>query len=190
MENVIEKINQFGSLYNELVEVVSNSKLYETLVASIYDLDINSSECISKLAEKKYGLYYFSSLIPKNQFSSLDDFGTQWGTRGSKNTKISDSPIYYKSRGKKHGNKIVENKYIPFYLGKAKDIKKRVNEHIFDSETSQTYSMKLGGRTEFLKDFKFKLGYLYLDVNSDSYFAIEIIEKYLRGRIHPIIGKQ
>ena len=136
------------------------------------------------------GLYYIEAKFKFKTIKALDDFGTKWGKYRSKAPLPVGVSRYYVSRAKKHEIEIQKNEYIPFYLGKAENIYKRIIEHLEGSDNSDTYSLKLRSRPDIIKDVNFKISYYEFKINSDAYFGIEPIEKALREVYNPIIGKQ
>lgn len=78
--------------------------------------------------------------------------------------------------------------YIPMYIGKSKKIKGRVYEHIFKDINKTTFALKLKAR-ENIKHEAFRLSFLRID--TDNYdWIVPVIERTLRNKINPIIGKQ
>lgn len=78
--------------------------------------------------------------------------------------------------------------WIPLYIGKSKNIKSRLHEHIYKDLSKTTFAMKLLARQN-MKDETFRISVINLEFkNYDS--IIPIIENQLRNRINPLIGKQ
>ena len=78
--------------------------------------------------------------------------------------------------------------WIPLYIGKSRNVGKRVYEHIHKELEKRTYALKLKARTN-LKDHTFRLKTIEIEVhNYDS--ILPKIEWQLRNRINPILGKQ
>ena len=74
------------------------------------------------------------------------------------------------------------------YIGKSKNISKRVYEHIFLELNKKTFAMKLFAR-ENLIDEIFRLSAIRIEIkNYDA--IIPIVESELRNRFNPLIGRQ
>jgi len=85
----------------------------------------------------------------------------------------------------------------PFYLGKAENIHKRINEHCLQEKHKKTFSLKLKHRQYLLENSKlsvsaFTLNNLELKFNDKSalQFVLTNLEKEMRKKINPWIGKQ
>jgi hypothetical protein len=135
------------------------------------------------------GLYYLEAKFPFNTAEELEEFGEKWGRIRAKNVPRA-MPRYYPNKAKNHKRPIVAGEYIPFYLGKRLDLKKRLTEHIMGEEDSGTYSLKLRSRPDIIKGVEFQFGFLSIPVHRDGYFCVELLEHAIRDRINPIIGKQ
>ncbi|MGL5717707.1 MAG: hypothetical protein ACRCX2_32145 [Paraclostridium sp.] len=92
----------------------------------------------------------------------------------------------------KHHN-IKNDTWIPFYIGKSKDINDRVVQHIrFSRKTKDTYALRLNELVEGIfkeADYRVRIA----DLNSysgDRYWIVERIESIMRNEINPICGKQ
>lgn len=145
---------------------------------------------LKNINEKSLGLYYFEvkflkDLKVKDEF--IENMDKLWN-----NDSVEYSPKFYKKKAEKNLFKLETDEWIPFYLGKSKDLKKRLKEHIYYPSNKKTYSMKLYKRKDKLNNMKFRVTYYCLDELSSKeyYFVVELIEKELREEYCPIIGKQ
>jgi hypothetical protein len=79
-------------------------------------------------------------------------------------------------------------KWMPLYLGKSKNVAKRVLEHINLSLEKTTFALKLRARPAMAsRVFRFHA----LEVRVENYDVIvPALEAALRNRFHPLIGKQ
>lgn len=103
----------------------------------------------------------------------------------SSNFNISSTPKFQKKQIKAHQSLL---EWMPLYLGKSKDVAKRVLEHINLPLEKTTFALKLKAR-QALADSEFRLH--ALEVKVDNYNVIvPLLETYLRNRFHPLIGKQ
>ncbi|WP_340033444.1 hypothetical protein NST50_24240 [Paenibacillus sp. FSL E2-0202] len=104
---------------------------------------------------------------------------------------------------RKGGKNLFLDGWIPLYIGKArndsfssnKGIRYRIIEHIYaDYRTTsdQLYSMRLNDLNSTFKDVDFRVSYVELEKFDEDYLyhLVYFIEKELRYRIKPIIGKQ
>lgn len=106
-----------------------------------------------------------------------------------------ESDVYYKKftpsiKNKRivhHMNKKM-NRWIPLYIGKSRNISKRIYEHINLPIDKTTFALKLRSRKN-LHGIKFKVSTIEINViNYDS--IVSLIEINLRNRLNPIVGKQ
>lgn len=78
--------------------------------------------------------------------------------------------------------------WIPIYIGKSKQIKGRIHQHIYKELVKPTFALKLNERDN-MKKYTFRLS--VIKGSPDNYdWVMPVFEKTLRDRIHPIIGRQ
>lgn len=78
--------------------------------------------------------------------------------------------------------------WVPLYIGKSKSIRGRVHQHIFKELKKPTFALKLNAR-ENMKKETFRLS--AIKVSHQNYdWVMPVVEKTLRNRINPIIGRQ
>ncbi|MCK4956388.1 MAG: hypothetical protein KAS49_02045 [Candidatus Cloacimonetes bacterium] len=95
------------------------------------------------------------------------------------------TPNFKKKRIQAHSEL---GKWIPLYLGKSRNISKRVNEHIYKELHKPTFAMKLFARKN-MKNETFKLSIIQLEIkNYDT--IVPKVESQFRNLINPLIGKQ
>lgn len=189
MNDLIEHLNSLSGIRAKITDAKTIENLEVKIKSTAKPFDINCEINDLGLSELS-GVYYIEALFPFKTAKALDDFGGQWGKGRSKNELSVGISRYYKSRAQKHTKAVKKNEYIPFYLGKATNIKQRVIEHLCGSSDSNTYSLKLKSRPEIIKDLEFKISYIALNINADAYFGVELLERELRKVLNPIIGKQ
>jgi hypothetical protein len=78
--------------------------------------------------------------------------------------------------------------WIPLYIGKSKDISKRVHEHIHLALEKPTFALKLACR-EHLQGERFRLSAIKVKVENYDWI-MPVLEKTLRDKLNPIIGRQ
>lgn len=138
------------------------------------------------------GLYLFEIKRDTNQnpIDWLDSFTQKFRGR-EKEFLHKFTPNVVKKRKKEHTKST--NEWIPIYLGKSKNIKNRVREHIFLELAKYTFALKLKERKidgiSIFGDELFRLKTIKVDVvNYDV--IVTHLEKQLRKKLNPIVGKQ
>ena len=130
----------------------------------------------------------FSKWIDKNTWSNAFDlFLDQWSNQIE---EIQYYPRFNKKRATKTFREYEKCDWLPFYLGKARNINSRVHQHITLEKNKKTYALKLDSMSSNLTDINFLVSELPLSLDTDNYFLLELIESELRNRLNPIIGKQ
>ena len=78
--------------------------------------------------------------------------------------------------------------WIPLYIGKSKKIKDRILEHIYLKLDQPTTGLKLKVR-ENMQNETFRIS--YINIPTQNYdWVMPKLEKILRDRLNPIIGRQ
>ena len=80
------------------------------------------------------------------------------------------------------------NEWMPLYLGKSKNVGKRVLEHINLELDKTTFALKLRARPGMSRRI-FRLHTLRLPVQNYN-LIVPSLESALRDRFHPLVGKQ
>lgn len=145
---------------------------------------------------EKQGVYFFELKLP---YSS--GYGVKTETivnniiKGwkHKSTKGIWSPGVKQSRLNAHlreGTKKYNfaGEWIPFYIGKSRNICKRVNSHIFQDAGKTSFGMKLKART-VLYGLEFRVSCIPIDVEHYD-MIVPYVERHLREKLNPIVGKQ
>ncbi len=166
------------------------SPLFAELVSAAQDLafvficDLSDSKTIA--AQTYKGVY----LIEVHTASSHTDFD-QWALEFRAEW---DLPEYHRKftcttkdkRIQRHGGTLKE--WIPLYIGKSKNVADRVKQHLILDMEARTFALKIRARPNMAAR-QFRLSTLKLDVNNYDLIA-PVLEKTLRDRENPIIGKQ
>lgn len=160
----------------------------EQLRASMVPIDITDPKAFAKACTGP-GIYYIDAKFPFYNFARLEEFGDRWGRPRQANVPANTSR-YYTARAKKHQLKIANGDFIPFYLGKEQNVQKRLNCHTNGLADSTTFSLKLNTRPEVVRGIEFRFGCAAIPVSDDAYFCVALLEKALRERMHPIVGRQ
>lgn len=80
------------------------------------------------------------------------------------------------------------NEWIPMYIGKSKQIGGRINQHIYKELGKPTFALKLNSRTN-MRNKVFRLS--TIQISNENYdWVMPVIEKTLRNKFNPIIGRQ
>lgn len=80
------------------------------------------------------------------------------------------------------------NEWIPMYIGKSKQIGARIRQHIYKELGKPTFALKLNARTN-MRNKTFRLS--VIKVPHENYdWVMPVIEKTLRNKFNPIIGRQ
>jgi hypothetical protein len=79
--------------------------------------------------------------------------------------------------------------WMPVYLGKSKRIAGRVIEHIYLELEKPTFAMKLRSRGDFFTNNAFRLSTAHIDIAHYD-LIMPMVERSLRRRLNPIVGKQ
>ncbi len=190
MKKIISEISELGKLYISLVKAENINTIVSNLHSNIKSLNLKKDYLFHNLPDAK-GLYLFFVKFPFRNHSQLLEFGRKWGVLQDKNAPP-NCPRFHKGNSNLHKNKklLLENQYIPFYLGKSEKIHGRILCHVDTTLDKSVYALKLRARNDMLKNIEFKLGYVQFDIPDDSYFCIELLEKEVRKVLRPIVGKQ
>ena len=105
-----------------------------------------------------------------------------------------DLPEYHKKftcttkdkRIRQHGGALKE--WMPLYIGKSKKVGERVMQHLTLEMEARTFALKILARPNMARR-QFRLHTRQLEVKNYDFIA-PALEKAIRDRINPIIGKQ
>ena len=188
MNEIVKKINKMALMSDHLVADVNVDRVIKNLKKSHFKINVLSDVSLSKMEEGK-GIYYFEAKFPFNTLEELEQFGSKWG-RPRDNDAPKNMPRYFSKRAEKHKIAVEKSNFLPFYLGKQKNIRERIANHINCPSNSTTFSLKLKQRPKLISKVKFRVGYVMFNIKDNGYFCIELIEKAIRKKLNPIIGKQ
>lgn len=178
-ETIKIKLNELNS------ELISYAENLEFEVKCEFTLENCNSKIIWEEIEGN-GVYFIEI---KNNFifndfkSWVENFRTEWEDPLYKTRFVSNLK---KNRIKNQNDKFDE--WIPLYIGKSKNIRGRVREHIYKKLTENTYALKLNER-EHVKKETFRLSIIKIPSNNYN-MIMPIIENTLRTKHNPIIGRQ
>jgi hypothetical protein len=166
---------------NDRLEAFAKGIIFESENKDGFTLDNYQASFLE--GKKVSGIYFFEILKKDDSldFSAwMNSFRKKWTLNPVKNRPVVRE-ISVNKLSKHTGN------WIPFYIGKSKDIKHRVNQHISLGETT-TYALKLKAMKN-LDDKTFRLSYIIIDTEHYD-MVMPKIEQVLREKYNPIIGKQ
>lgn len=139
--------------------------------------------------KKQQGLYLFEinldspNLVGSKRATRIINFANDWSTKRI-DSFFSSSII--KKRLKIRSD--FDEKWLPLYIGKNKDIYNRIKDHIDLSPEKKTYALKLKHRP-YLDGLEFRVSTIEFDIKNYD-FIVPHIERSLREEYHPIVGKQ
>jgi hypothetical protein len=180
-----EKLNSIDQSLSKqikkLLSVISKLEFQEVC-------QFNLGEGIGKvpLGELKYPGVYLVEIKNDNKFDTfnswVENFRHGW-----------ENEAYYKKfvpnlKKKRVIHHKELNEWVPIYLGKSKDIGSRLKCHIYQELYQKTFALKLLARQN-LKEDTFKFSTIRLEVNNYDWI-VPIIERNLRDKLNPIIGRQ
>ena len=171
---------QLTTLNNQLTEIASNLKF-----EPVCEFDMATAKEIPWEKIRSKGIYLVE-IQNDSDHSSFNDwvqeFQTEWEM---KEYKMRFVPNLKKKRIKMHSEL---KEWMPIYLGKSRNIEKRIHEHIFIDLKRNTFALKLNSRDN-MRDKKFRLSVLRVETANYDW-VVPKLEKYFRDKINPLIGKQ
>ena len=179
--NDIDK--QISDSLTDLPNVITNLSFSESI-----EFNIESANEIIDFDSMKFpGLYFFE--VKNTQ--DIQNF-TDWSTWFLEKWEYSHYKKSFTPNSRKMrllANKNSTNlQWIPLYLGKSRNVAKRIHQHINLELKKPTFALKLKSRTN-LTDLTFRVSTLKIDVvNYD--IIMPNIERALRNKYNPILGKQ
>ncbi|UGS19866.1 hypothetical protein [Flavobacterium cyclinae] len=190
--NIIDFISSFDLKISSFVNEISNkikeiSFDQEQAITFVLTNDLDSKSVFNN--PKKQGIYLFelnlesANLTGTKRETKIKNFAEDWSNK--KNNPLFSSGVI-KKRLELRAN--FNEQWLPLYVGKNKDVYKRIIEHIDLSSIKSTYAMKLKERTN-LHGLEFRVSIIEIDVNNYD-FIVPHIERSLRDIYHPLIGKQ
>lgn len=180
MENLKTTISNIDSLWRD----VNKEVIIENIISNINKNRL-AIETKTDSIPNKFGIYIFF-IKPKLSYSSVDNLKKEWILNEFKNY-----PKIIKNRFESNSK---QGDWYIFYIGKSEKIKTRISEHLTHSKDHPTYGLKLSERTNFKSKNEIQVGYwLFPDEkisNEVKQFFITNLEKLLREKLNPWIGKQ
>lgn len=167
---------KFSPLFEEIVKIASD-------IDVPYICDLNEEV---KIATQTFSGIYRIDISTLGETCSVsewvDKFRLEWE---HENYKKKFTPNLKKKRIAQHPNL---TEWLPLYLGKSKNVSKRVLEHINLPLEKTTFALKLKARPEMIK-YKLRLCAIHVPVKNYD-LIVPAFESALRNRFNPLIGKQ
>jgi hypothetical protein len=144
---------------------------------------------IQNIDKKSWGVYAFY-MRPKKMISTYEELNGLW------QTGLDDKPL--------QSPRVIKGNFKPLnigestclYVGKSEDLISRISQHIYQRTKPSTYGLKLSDHNRLHIDNTFEYSYFVLKVNpskqtNDAMKCLLVtLEKRLRSRLKPLIGKQ
>jgi len=167
-------------LNSELTEIAGELKFER-----ICEFDMATAKEIPWEKLKSKGIYLMEIQNNSNHETFkewVEEFQAEWEMEEYKWHFV---PNLKKKRIKMHSEL---NEWIPIYIGKSRNIEKRIYEHIFIDLQRNTFALKLNCR-ENMHDKNFRLSILKVETANYDW-VVPKLERYFRDEINPLIGKQ
>ena len=168
------------TLNNQLTQIASELKF-----ESVCEFNMENAKEIPWEKIRSKGIYLVEIQNDSDHESFKDwveEFQTEWEM---KEYKMRFVPNLKKKRIKMHSEL---KEWMPIYLGKSRNIEKRIYEHIFIDLHRNTFALKLNSR-ENMHDKNFRLSVLKVETANYDW-VVPKLERYFRDKINPLIGKQ
>lgn len=138
------------------------------------------------IASQSYSGLYLIEVEAKDEYKKLEswisNFVNKWDLPEYKNKFTSTTK---KKRIEKHREL---KEWMPVYLGKSKNVGKRILEHINLPMDKPTFALKIKERGD-MRQSSFRVSVIKLNVKNYQFIAPPL-ESWMRDRINPIVGKQ
>lgn len=181
-------MNTLEAINTKLKEINTELILYADTIEFQQICEFNLESCSTIIPWKNivYSGIYFIEIKNNSELETfsawIDYFRAEWEHEDYKRHFVSN---LRKVRISQH----TELKdWIPIYIGKSKQIGSRIHQHIYKELGKPTFALKLNAR-ENMRDKIFRLS--TVQIPSENYdWVMPVIEKTLRNKYNPIIGRQ
>jgi len=183
MEKLKRIDKDLTKLQNELNEISDVLKFSNSI-----EFDLSNCGNNIKLESLSFSGIYMLEIKNDGKFNEFEE----WLTEFRKCWEGEDKMYIHKFVPNLKKKRIMQhkelNEWIPIYIGKSRNIKDRIHQHIYGKLEKNTFALKLIDRQN-LNNETFRLSYLELPVENYDWI-IPKIEHRLRDKYNPIIGKQ
>ncbi len=149
-------------------------------------IDLDEEFCLpEKNSDPGFYLFYIKSRDPIRSRCSMQDFEEDWQTQPSQ--EFQHSPAIIKKRSKNYSDL---KKWVPLYLGKGEHVNRRITNHVNMEGGRKTFALKLRARKGSLKAYCLQVRSFTFGGFSGVQIFLQNIEKSLRERVNPVVGRQ
>jgi len=144
---------------------------------------------IENIDKNSWGVYVFY-INPTKTISTYADLKNLWET--DSNDKRLYSPKVIKGKFKT----LNAGQSTCFYVGKSEDLEHRISQHIHQKTKYTTYGLKISEHDRLHTDNTFSYSYFILKVKPTDNIKdgmkclLVTLERHLRNKLKPLIGKQ
>jgi hypothetical protein len=185
----LKEFDEKISNYVKYIQATLNNIAFnpEESITFINQIDFDGKDLFNNKNQK--GLYLFElnleseKLVGMKNATKISNFAKEWSKKGQ-NSFFSSSIIDKRLKLQLD----FKEQWLPIYIGKSKDIDKRIKEHLSMKPDKHTYAMKLNHRKS-MYDLEFRVSKIEIDVENYD-FIVPHLERVLRDKYLPIIGKQ
>ena len=183
-EQLVQIDQGISQQLKKLSLLAESMTLTEVALFELSDL----TDVIAEEAHHYPGIYLFeirADLSIKSCGDWLDEFTELWLNHEE---PIAWVPGIKQIRIKAHKRAGSLSEWVPLYIGKSRNVGKRISEHIHKGREKTTFAMKLKIRRIFYgQSFRVKT----LQLNIENYDVIAPhLESFFREKWHPLVGKQ
>ena len=191
-------MSEFGTGNQQLIgeiERLQKRLRSSALVDEVFDMIADSDPVLIDLkqgADLSHvrpwpGFYVFSIRLANSDphRNSIDQFMKDW--RAKPDPNFQHWPAIVKKRITKYD---ALTDWVPLYLGKSENTHKRIEDHIRLPGSSKTFALKLMARRKTLRDYSFMVKQITFEKFDGMQILLTNIERYLREKVVPIVGRQ
>jgi len=174
--------NKMTSLISEVKEIVQASNFEEK-----FTFKLDETNNYSGINELNWGGIYLIEIKTESTNSSIDwieEFCNEWQKPEYVRCFV---PNIKKKRTRFHFDNVVQE-WFPLYIGKSRNISRRIKEHLDLKLTQPTTSLKLRERKN-MYGHEFRVSTIKIETVNYDIIAPQF-ESVMRDKINPILGRQ
>jgi len=188
METLDDLLAEAATFHARLTADIHVSSLERHLRENLAPLDLSAASPFAHVCATP-GIYYLEARFSFRSYDNLLAFGEKWGAAKARDLPKS-LPRFYVGRARMQKKLLAQGEFIPFYLGKEMNVQGRLTGHLDGELDTSTYALKLRSRAGLLSEVDLRFSFVEIPVQEPAYFCVGLLEKALRNRLHPIIGRQ
>jgi hypothetical protein len=181
MENITKIDTELSTLMATLKAELDHYKFEPK-----FEFVLNKNFDLSFLEKIKYPGVYLIEIHTGNQEITFNDWVKSFLEKWQDKEYVSHF-VPNSRKGRLAAHKDLST-WFPLYIGKSKDISKRIKEHLYLEMKRPTGALKLIGR-ENIYDHVFKVSTIRIEVKNYDIIMPQL-ERMLRNKINPILGRQ